>query len=107
MYAMVQCENLTNSVSHSHRPTTVKSQTVVRSNFFFCIFITNVLHKFNVLCNWGLLLVNLYGYLMVIALLFFFQVLRTEQFFREKLASCSRFAFSIVFAFVKWISSDS
>lgn len=40
----------------------------------------------------------------------FFKVphaLRTEQFFREKLASFSRFAFFIVFAFVKWISSDS
>ena len=65
MYATVQCENLTNSVSHAHRPNTVKSQTVVRSTvifiFIFFIFMTNVLHKFNALCNWELLLTNLYG----------------------------------------------
>ena len=62
MYATVQCENLTNSVSHAHRPNNVKSQTVVRSTvIFFFIFMTNVLHKFNALCNWGLLLTNLYG----------------------------------------------
>ena len=71
MYATVQCENLTNSVSHAHRPNTLKSQTVVRSKIFLCIFMTNVLQKFNALCNWGLLLTNLYGYLMVITLLFF------------------------------------
>ena len=34
MYATVQCENLTNSVSHAHRPNTVKLQTVVRSTVF-------------------------------------------------------------------------